>query len=159
MINARLGFLLAALLTGAEMVSAAEIELPNALVNGEVADADAVNENFNVVIAESNAQDGRLSILEAQTLSVQTLTAPQTIINNTAGAIQTPACPLGMVAIGGGASMDPLTSNPPGGGFLIFPFPYPPDDRLWAYNFRNTTGGEQNVISYTKCIGLGAPEN
>jgi hypothetical protein len=41
------------------------ISMPHVFANGTVADADEVNANFDVLVAESNAQDARLAALEA----------------------------------------------------------------------------------------------
>ncbi len=51
---------------------AAVIAVPFTFQNGAVADADQVNANFDTVVGESNAQDGRLQALEDQ---IATLTA------------------------------------------------------------------------------------
>ena len=43
---------------------AATVSLPYSFTNGTIADADHVNANFGALVAESNDQDSRLSVLE-----------------------------------------------------------------------------------------------
>lgn len=46
-------------------VYAATLSIPNEFSNGTIADADEVNQNFQSIATESNAQDVRLAQLEA----------------------------------------------------------------------------------------------
>jgi hypothetical protein len=50
---------------------AATISIPHVFVNGTVADADHVNENFSTLATESNDQDSRLAALEAGLAGLQ----------------------------------------------------------------------------------------
>ncbi|WP_444894580.1 hypothetical protein ACJJIE_10740 [Microbulbifer sp. TRSA001] len=48
---------------------AEEIEIPNEFFSGGKALASEVNENFDVLVNESNAQNARISVLEASSIS------------------------------------------------------------------------------------------
>jgi hypothetical protein len=50
---------------------AATISLPYTFVNGQIADANQVNANFNTLVAESNDQDSRIAALEGSVASLQ----------------------------------------------------------------------------------------
>ena len=60
-------------------VAAGTISIPNTFVNGQLADADEVNTNFNVVATESNVQDTRITALESTSLSLMDLTAHESL--------------------------------------------------------------------------------
>ncbi len=57
--------LLVVALVGIPMAAyAATISVPNTFLNGTIADADAVNANFDTLVTESNDQDSRISAVE-----------------------------------------------------------------------------------------------
>lgn len=62
--------ILIALLVPFTMLSADEIDLPHTFAAGTTAKAAEVNNNFGVLLAESNSQDGRLEALETTAAEV-----------------------------------------------------------------------------------------
>lgn len=65
----------AALLVFVLPVGAAQVVLPHVFVNGQIADADEVNLNFDALAQESNAQGLRLNSLESNLGDVTAVTA------------------------------------------------------------------------------------
>lgn len=59
----KIGLLCAALILSA-FVKAGDVSIPNTFVNGNVADANEVNANFDAVAGEINDNDARLDLLE-----------------------------------------------------------------------------------------------
>jgi len=54
---------------------ATTIAMPNVFTNGTIADADEVNDNFDVLVTESNAQDLRISAIEGVDADITAVTA------------------------------------------------------------------------------------
>lgn len=108
-----------ATLTVSLLASAGTISLPNTFSNGTTANADEVNANFNVVVGESNNQDGRIAALEALPLGEPGPQGPQGIPGNdgadgAAGAIG-PQGSAGLDGLQGVMGPQGLT-GPPGPG-------------------------------------------
>lgn len=53
------------------LARAGTLEIPNVFTNGTVADANDVNDNFNAVAVESDAQDARIAALETALAALQ----------------------------------------------------------------------------------------
>lgn len=86
------------------IVHAAQITIPHEFVNGTVADATEVNENFDALVVESNDQDDRLTALEGATglAGYEIRTSSSTGLPSPFGTNAVIPCPTGKVAIGGG---------------------------------------------------------
>jgi hypothetical protein len=94
---------------------AAEISLPHVLRNGLIADADEVMANFDTLVAESNAQDVRLSLLEPG--PVLSSCSWEVVSSTGLGPIATGVCTGGAAVVSGGCQLNS------GGGKMLSSVP------------------------------------
>ena len=90
---------------------AAQIVLPHTFSNGTPADADEVNENFDVLVVESNDQDDRIGALETGVQGYEIRQLPVNLAASPASVSSQAPCPAGKRAVGGGYELDVAVST------------------------------------------------
>jgi hypothetical protein len=133
------------------IVHAAQIEAPHEFVNGTTADAIEVNENFAVLVDESNDQDDRLTALEGSPgiagYEIRTLAFPGR--SGPWGTNTQVGCPSDKVAVGGGYEIE-------GGGVSTVRLTRSApavDGSSWRfYIFVDFNTGTRDITLYAVCV-------
>jgi hypothetical protein len=143
--RARRSFLLLALLVALPLVAyAANISTPYTFVNGTVADAVEVNANFATLVAESNAQDERVTALEAlPNIQIRSSTVSVSTTGTTGVGV---SCSPGEQVIGGG--FDPQIA-------LVVHGSYPLSSTQWECVFTNPASSARDATCYAICADFG----